>query len=348
MPQNSHAVPPDLSNNGWTVTPPQTQVAACINISGALCPAPGPNQIATSSATPKGDAFLVRLSGMSWPQSGPQVLTLNLAGDGGTPVYVTLFQGTLMVASRLFTPGASFGAFAMTLTLAETALITNYSQLSLQVIAGIKAPVIEWKLNETSGTIAHDSSSNLDHLSFVGSPSWDSATPGPQAGSGGSLLFPSTSDSCHGTTVGGVPIGNSREIDQTQRAKKTTDLQGGCCVQFVSSGDSLRIFIPSAQNSGALVQTNSTLTTTANIDLNWHHICVAFDTAGNRYYYLDGALQGNAAASPLNTGTIGSLDLSGFGSGTPHLPFLGYLKDVRVYDFTLNAAQAKAIYDGTF
>jgi hypothetical protein len=61
------------------------------------------------------------------------LLHLQKTGTDNVAVAVSLLQGVNTIATRSFTPGTSFALFSMTLTAAEQALITDYTNLHLRV-----------------------------------------------------------------------------------------------------------------------------------------------------------------------------------------------------------------------
>ncbi len=103
---------------------------------------PTPNDAApiSSGSNPAGDVCQVKLRGVAWPDLGlpaaAEVLTVRLAGDGSTPATVVLLQGNKLIASRRVVPGSAFQDCLLTLTAAEVAQISDYTDLHVEVIAG--------------------------------------------------------------------------------------------------------------------------------------------------------------------------------------------------------------------
>jgi hypothetical protein len=129
--QTARPVSDDLTGN-WGPTPVYPHV------NGLL-----PNDLtpAFSGSSPQADRFEVKLAGLAWPSAGPQVLSVRLAGDGATPATVVLLQGSTVIAAARFTPPATFQTYALTLSAAQAALISNYADLHVEVLAG--DPVVD-------------------------------------------------------------------------------------------------------------------------------------------------------------------------------------------------------------
>jgi hypothetical protein len=118
----------DDSQGSWTPVPLFARInGATGNDGGAII----------SGMNVPGDTFAVSLSKLAQPAlPGQEVLTVRLAGDGSTRATVVLLQGDQAIASQTVTPGSSFQDFALTLTAAQVAQITDYTDLHVQVTAG--------------------------------------------------------------------------------------------------------------------------------------------------------------------------------------------------------------------
>jgi hypothetical protein len=113
----------DDYSTGWAPTPITPVISELI---------PLDNQWVTASS----GVFMVKLAPMSQPGPGTQQILLHLQQSTANAqnVAVILYQGTSTpVATRSFTPGTSFSQFTVTLTTEEQALITDYTNLHLQV-----------------------------------------------------------------------------------------------------------------------------------------------------------------------------------------------------------------------
>jgi len=120
----------DVSTGSWTPTPVWPKIKV---------PSPPDLQYVTSSANPAGDAFVVNLKPLAWPDSGPQTVMVRLkatASNGPNVSVVLLQSGTPIAGWNISAPSTSFPDYPFELTAAQVALITDYTQLQLQVIAG--------------------------------------------------------------------------------------------------------------------------------------------------------------------------------------------------------------------
>jgi hypothetical protein len=120
----------DVSTGSWTPTPVWPNI---------MVPSPPDLQYVTSSANPAGDAFVVNLNPLAWPGSGSQIVSVRLkatASNGPNVSVILLQSGTAIAAWNIPAPSTSFADYSFTLTPAQGALITDYTQLRLEVVAG--------------------------------------------------------------------------------------------------------------------------------------------------------------------------------------------------------------------
>jgi hypothetical protein len=90
-----------------------------------------------SGVSPRGDACQMMLTKLAWPAPGTETLTVTAAGDNTTRLAVALLQdGVGVIAAATFTPLVSFTTYTLTLTDAQVAQITDYTQLHVELIAG--------------------------------------------------------------------------------------------------------------------------------------------------------------------------------------------------------------------
>lgn len=122
----------DVFDGHWTPVPIYPQ------INGGTA---GPGAV-TSSANPQGDSFEVQLTPLAWPDPGAETLTVSLRKIGTDPLSVTiaLLQGNTVIASKQVNPSTGFTNYTLTLTDAQVAAITDYTQLRALVTAG--SPVV--------------------------------------------------------------------------------------------------------------------------------------------------------------------------------------------------------------
>jgi hypothetical protein len=120
----------DIANSGWI---PTSGYFLRINE-----PIPRDSTFVESSIDPENDAFVVKLSDLAWPRSGPQSLKVRLreTSSAGTKVTCSLLQGTRLISQQEFVATTSFQTEIITLSEAESGSITDYPNLRLRVSVG--------------------------------------------------------------------------------------------------------------------------------------------------------------------------------------------------------------------
>jgi hypothetical protein len=116
---------------GWTPTPVSAQI---------VTPAPPDVTFVSSVANPFQSTFEVNLSPVAWPSFGTQSVQVRLRSTTSNPINVgvTLFQGTRSIASWIVPTTAVFTTYLLQLKQTQSLLITDYTQLRLQVTAGVQ------------------------------------------------------------------------------------------------------------------------------------------------------------------------------------------------------------------
>lgn len=214
--------------------------------------------------------------------------------------------------------------------------------LSGAEIAELHGLVGQWKLDETSGTIATDSSGKARHGTYQGSPTL--AVAGPGAGSvtasfdgiDDRISIPTINDTfANGVTIAGwmrptavknyakllqISIGTGTGID-LGRNGTSTGLRG-----IVDPGSGYSI-------AGALH------------DNVWRHYTMTMTPSGTMRLYRNGVLLGSAArtAVPAAVRTTNWIGGSNWGSDGY---FQGQMHDVRLYNRPISDAEATALYLG--
>ena len=137
MSQTALPVPPDIVNTGWNPVPVSSTIAA--------------HQTVTTTPDPTQVSFTVKLAALSWPSAGPQKLTVNLRADGpaAAVVVIRLLQGSQVIATTVTNPGTTFQDVVMELTEAQKASITDYTDLSLTVVAGASSGTLTYTSSAT-------------------------------------------------------------------------------------------------------------------------------------------------------------------------------------------------------
>ncbi|QDV78174.1 LamG domain-containing protein [Botrimarina mediterranea] len=214
--------------------------------------------------------------------------------------------------------------------------------LSHAEIAELHGLVGQWKLDETSGTVATDSSGKARHGTYQGSPTLAAAGPGSGSlaasfdGVDDRVSLPTIDDTFeNGVTIAGwmrptaaknfaklmqLSIGTSNAIDLGRRGT-SSDLRG-----IVDPGsDHVR---PGALHDNA-----------------WRHYTMTMDPSGEMRLYRNGVLLGSAtrAPVPIAVRTTNWIGASSWGSDEF---FEGQMHDVRLYNRPLSDDEATALYLG--
>jgi hypothetical protein len=195
-----------------------------------------------------------------------------------------------------------------------------------------------WKLNESSGTSASDSSGSGHTGTVTGTTSWVSAMCNNGFSFNGSTKIQTS----------GL-LGNPANITVMAWANLTNADTSGA--EIISLGD---CFILRLDESGITkgIYYNGSSWISVNINQNyestgWHHFAIVFDDSGNTFkLYVDGALAASTATSSsilysgLGTNTV----IGRHGNGNTSMDFTGTIDDVRVYDYALSASDIQDIY----
>jgi hypothetical protein len=208
------------------------------------------------------------------------------------------------------------------------------------------ANLVHWRLDETSGTVAGDSSGNgIDGIwqGTSGTPGWE---PG-EGMAGGAYLFSGFDlDSFIAEPVEGfgtLPFTISLWMNSTFSAN------GG--LGYLGNGSGNQYYVVRSQ--GGVARANARNTAEVNClgssinDGEWHHLVGVYAGTDDRAIYVDGLLEGS------NTEEVPELALTRFGIGaltrnTPYNPadlFEGLLDDVQLYDTALTDEEILFLYE---
>jgi hypothetical protein len=217
--------------------------------------------------------------------------------------------------------------------------------------AASTGPVGWWKLDETSGTTAADSSKNKNDGTVTGGGQW-------VAGQlGGALLFDGTDDYVS------LPIGPliSTLTNSTFAVWANFSGQGGAWQRLfdIGTGTGVNMFLTPAiggSNTGVMrfaitiggSGAESQLSATATLPTGWHHVAVVIDaTAMSMQLYLDGAVVATAATqripSDLGATTQNWLGRSEYAADGY---YSGNLDDFRIYDRALTLEEIGEVMQG--
>lgn len=195
-----------------------------------------------------------------------------------------------------------------------------------------------WKLNETSGTSASDSSGNSRTGTVTGTTSWVSGVLNNGFSFNGSTKIQAT----------GL-MGNPRNVSVAAWANLTTADSVGS--EIISLGDHFVLRLDDSGSAKAIFYNGSSYVT-ASIAMTyagtgWHHFAAVFDDGHDVLeLYIDGALA-------ATTSTTASISWSGLGTNTvigrngnggTTSDFTGTIDDVHVYSYAISAKEVAQLY----
>jgi hypothetical protein len=222
-----------------------------------------------------------------------------------------------------------------------------------------------WKLDETSGLTAADSSGYGNNGTLVNGPTWN-----PAGGRiGGALVFDGTDDYVNLGTASSLNFGSYAPFTVAAWVKTTDNY--GMIVSFRSSTDGGPVIDLAVGYDGGgaddpgkamiLVRQDGDVGTYAHVkggsvkDGLWHHLAVVRGSGSTIELFLDGVSQGTA--SDTYSGGAITTDLRAIGSerrwvndgyGTSDQRYLaGTIDDVRIYGRALSAGEIAALYSGS-
>jgi len=204
-----------------------------------------------------------------------------------------------------------------------------------------------WKMDDGSGTIAHDATQNGNHGTLLGNPQWVAGYVG------GALKLDGTDDYV------ALPLGSmmSALTNSTLALWVNFSGQGGAWQRILDFGSSTAnyLYVCPQDGSGALhvaITANTGVWTdivspTGGLPTGWHHLALAIDgKAKNLKIFLDGQVVANSPTlyglSDLGNTTQNWLGRSEYAD--PY--FNGVLDDFRIYNEALSAAEIGKIVRG--
>jgi Concanavalin A-like lectin/glucanases superfamily len=209
----------------------------------------------------------------------------------------------------------------------------------LEWTAGLdRTLVAHWKLNETSGTAAADSSGFDRTGTVTGTATWTPAVINNGFAFNGATQIQAT----------GL-LGSHANLTVAAWANLTAADTGGA--EIISLGDHFCIRLDESGWARAYMYNGSTWLSVGVFQTfagtGWHHFAAVFDDANNTFkLYIDGAL----AASTTNTSSISYAGLGANtvigrnGNGGTSHDFTGIIDGVRVYNYALSDTEVATIY----
>lgn len=279
--------------------------------------------------------------------SGNIAIGGNLSLTGGA---FTASSNSTQIGGAFSKAGGTFSANGGTTFFSGSAALSHTfggaTLANVQLGFGTSGLVGYWKLDETSGTTAADSSGSGNN------GTWNASGVSPTASVPGPITFSDpealTLDGSSGYVTLGVtnlPANNAPQSvslwfkgtpnSNNQNMLAMSNLGGGSAVQVGFRGSSLLAW---SYGGGTLVST------TAPVNGAWHQVVYTYDGATDRLY-LDGTLAATSTTGAHQNGTPTSAYL---GTYSPSMEmFGGSLDDVRVYNRALSAAEAAILGGGS-
>jgi hypothetical protein len=220
--------------------------------------------------------------------------------------------------------------------------------LDLALANAVTADLVGWwKMDDGSGTIAHDSTQNGNHGTLLGNPQWVAGYVG------GALKLDGTDDYVS------LPIGSmmSSLTNSTLALWVNFSGQGGAWQRVLDFGTSTANYIyVCPQDGGGALHVAITANTgswtdivapTGGLPTGWHHLAVAIDgKAKNLKIFLDGQVVADAATL-YSLSDLGNTTQNWLGRSEYADPYFnGVLDDFRIYNEALSAAQIGKIVRG--
>jgi hypothetical protein len=267
----------------------------------------------------------------------------------GHPGVAGLVAALLLSALAAMVPGSNAAFLAQVTNSANTVSTQPFFTCAAAITAS--APRVYYKLDETSGTTATDSSGQTRNGTYQGTTT---------KGAGDACVRdPGTAVAFDGST-GYLSLATSLTVPVTYSCEawfKTTTTTGGLIAGFgaAATGPSPTIDrVLYMTNAGALVFGNNNNASKATIsaagpynDNQWHHAMATVGTSGMRLY-LDGKQVATSATTATTTYTgyfrVGYDNLTGWPSTPTTSYFKGTLDEVAAYSTTLTATDATNHY----
>src|SRR3954469_12091650 len=196
----------------------------------------------------------------------------------------------------------------------------------------------QWKLNETFGSFASDSSGNGRTGTVTGTSSW---VPGML--NNGFSFNGATKIQATGL------MGNPRNVSVAAWAKLTTPDSGGA--EIISLGDHFLLRLDESGSTSVKYYNGTTWVALSVFQTfagtGWHHFAASFDDPHKLLkLYIDGQLAGTATttASISYTGLGANTVIGRQGNAGTTNDFTGVIDEVRVYSYAISAAEVAQLY----
>jgi len=199
--------------------------------------------------------------------------------------------------------------------------------------------VSRWKLDDGSGPTADDDIGSNDGT--VTDATWTGS-----GHIGGALVLDGSGDRVFfGTSTTIAPVAMSASLwvkcsaltpaYSAVLSRHTNDVEKGYYQLFVKSNGKLAVYLWADGGGGANVFYDGDGSYTLSTDI-WYHLAFTYNSTAGLKGYVNGALDGSAAANGALVQT-GAPAFLGFDSGTPGRDLAGTLDEVRIYNRALTA-----------
>lgn len=308
------------------------------------------SSVSALPATTTSASFTVSWSGSDTGGSGLANYDIYVSTNGGA---YSLWQNANTATSATFT-GANGSQYRFYSRARDTAGNLEAAPASPDATTAVQVPSLAgwWKLDETTGALAADSSGSGNNGTTSG-PLW---VPGK---SGNALSFDGVNDyvtlpnSIANSSIGSVAMWVKTGVNFTDTItplfyfSPTTDGNGGGSHNELhldfNASDQLHLFIEGAASGD--VNVTSPLSYNDNA---WHHVAATWDINGNAILYVDGVQVGSVVHNAVAFISSASTYL-----GRPALTsastryYNGMMDDVRLYNTVLSPAEIAALVDTT-
>jgi len=230
----------------------------------------------------------------------------------------------------------------------KTFTASAYLQTNADTTWGL---VGHWKLDETSGTTAADSSGNGHNGTLV---NMDPATDWVTGQIGNALALDGTDD--HVT----LPIGSVIGSLTNCTIATWVNWSGGSSWQRIwEFGSNTNVYMFLTPNNGSTGALRFAITRTGSAGENqttssavlpsdgWHHVAVTIDADNHTHsLYLDGNRVAQNTSATLKPSDLGSTTRNRLGRSQTSDPYFnGLLDDVRIYNYSMNAEEVAQLAD---
>jgi hypothetical protein len=268
----------------------------------------------------------------------------NLTISGGT---FTSTSGVLEVSGQLNRSAGTFTHNSGTVILNATANQTITNSQSFNNLTINDGLIGYWKLDESSGTTAADSSGYGNDGTWINGPTASSTTPTVNFTNPYSLSFDGTNDKVDFATPSEIdkPLNDIPSLTFTVWAKPNSCQAYGAVVCFGDTFDFEVSPLGDGENSFGIWVNDQALASTYTSCLDhvgkWVHLTVT-KNANNYSLFVNGEIVGSEVdADNLDIGSTSHLGTNG---DTGY--FDGLIDDVRVYDRVLSASEVSSLANG--